>query len=222
MNRTRVVVADDHAVLREGLRILINSQPDMLVVAEAGTGPDAVERIRETSARVLCLDLSMPGWGATTTIERVHAVSPRTRVLVLTMHDDPAYVRTAITAGASGYILKTTPTATLLSAIRGVAAGNRVIDAPLSAILDEAPPVAPGGQAVLSRREREVLELLTRGHTHQEIADRLFVSVKTVETYRARVREKTGLKTRADFVRYGLDAGMLMPPDGAAPPEVEG
>jgi two-component system response regulator NreC len=210
VNRTKVVLADDHAVLRDGLRVLINAQPDLEVVAEAGTGPEAVERVRETGARVLCLDLSMPGWGGAGTIERVRAASPRTRVLVVTMHDDPAYVRSAVTAGADGYMLKTTPVAALLAAIRGVAAGDRVIDAPLRPHLDGEPRRTPAGdQSQLSRREREVLELLSRGHTHQEIADKLFVSVKTIETYRARVRDKTGLKSRADFVRYGLDTGLL-------------
>jgi two-component system, NarL family, response regulator NreC len=214
MNRAKVVLADDHAVLREGLRALINSQPDMEVVAEAGTGPEAVEKVRETGARVLCLDLSMPGWGSAATIERVRAASPRTRVLILTMHDDPAYVRSAVTAGADGYILKTTPVARLIAAIRDVAAGERVIDGPLQAYLDHSPDHSPtAGKLQLSRREREVLELLSKGHTHQEIADKLFVSVKTVETYRARIRDKTGLKSRADFVRFGLDNGYLTQAD---------
>lgn len=213
MTRTRVVVADDHAVLREGLRVLINAQPDLQVVGEAATSPEAVERVREADARVLCLDLSMPGWGVAITIERLRALAPRTRVLVLTMHDDPAYVRTAIAAGADGYILKTTALTVLLTAIREVAAGRRVIDSPLRAHFDDPPQSQTLGLSDLSRREREVLELLARGHTHQTIAEKLFLSAKTVETYRARVRVKTGLKTRADFVQYGLDAGLLAAPD---------
>jgi two-component system response regulator NreC len=218
MNRIRVILADDHAVLREGSRLLINSQPDMLVVAEAGSSLEAVDRARETGARVLCLDLSMPGSGWVATIEKVHAVSPRTRVLVLTMHDDPAYVRAALAAGADGYMLKTTPSITLLAAIRQSAAGERVIDESLQSCLNSDPAaLTPTDQPQLSRREKEVLDLLSRGHTHQEIADRLFVSVKTVETYRARVKEKTGLKTRADFVQYGLEAGPISPPGGAGP-----
>ncbi|QEL21009.1 response regulator [Limnoglobus roseus] len=213
MNRIEVVVADDHAVLRDGLRMAIHTQADLVVVGEAGTGPEAVDRVRETEPRVLCLDLSMPGWGSTTTIEKVREVSARTRVLVFTMHDDPAYARTALAAGADGFLLKTNPTAVLLNAIRTVAAGKSVIDPILRPALDEVPDHPLQGVAGLSRREREVLDLLVRGHTHQEIADRLFVSVKTVETYRARVREKTGLKTRADFVCYGVDAGLLATKD---------
>lgn len=212
MTRTAVVLADDHAVLREGLRVLISAQPDLEVVGEAGTGTETVDRVQEAAPRVLCLDLSMPGWGSGPTIQRVRAVSPRTRVLVLTMHNDPAYVRSALAAGADGYFLKTTPFPDLLAAIRAVAAGTRVIDPSLQAMLDDAPPVADPPQ--FSRRETEVLELLVKGHTHQEIADLLFLSVKTVETYRARLREKTGLKTRADFVRYGLDTGLLASPEG--------
>jgi two-component system response regulator NreC len=214
VNRTRVVLADDHVVLREGLRLLIDSQRDLKVVAEAATSQEALERVRETQPRVLCLDLSMPGWGGVSTIERIGAITTHTRILVLTMHDDIAYVRSAVAAGAMGYILKSTPIADLLSAIRAVAVGNRAIDSRLQESFGEASGEAPAqGCHQLSRREREVLEHLIRGHTHQEIADKLFVSVKTVETYRARVREKTGLKTRADFVRYGLDAGLLLTSD---------
>ncbi len=215
MPRTRVVLADDHAILREGLRVLINAQPDLEVVAEAATGAEAVDRVQETLPRVLCLDISMPGWGNGPTIKRVTAASPRTRTLVLTMHNDPAYARTALAAGAAGYVLKTTPLPNLLAAIRAVAAGARVVDPALEGAFDG--PPTPAGAPPFSRREAEVLELLVKGHTHQEIADALFLSVKTVETYRARLREKTGLKSRADFVRYGVDAGLLAAPDGADP-----
>jgi DNA-binding NarL/FixJ family response regulator len=213
MTRTKVVLADDHAILREGLRALINAQADLEVVGEAGTGTETVDRVQELNPRVLCLDLSMPGWGSGSTITRVCQLSPRTRVLVLTMHNDPAYVRSALAAGAAGYFLKTSPSPELLGAIRTTATGGRVIDPTLQPLLDGAPPAT--GALQLSRRETEVLELLVKGHTHQEIADLLFLSVKTVETYRARLREKTGLKSRADYVRYGLDAGLLSASEGA-------
>lgn len=207
MTRTNVVLADDHAILRESLRQVINAQPDLFVVGEAASGQAAVERVMESNPRMLCLDLSMPGCSGAVTIERVRAVSPRTRVLVLTMHDDPAYVRAAVAAGADGYVLKAISTSGLLAAVRGVAAGERVFDPALGLALEG--PGDPAGPIQFSRREREVLELLARGHTHQEIADRLFVSIKTVETYRARLREKTGLKTRADLVRFATEAGLL-------------
>lgn len=211
MSRVGIVLADDHAVLREGMRALISTQPDLEVVGEAATGTEVIDRVQEARPRVLCLDLSMPGWGSGPTIKRVKAVSPRTRVLVLTMHDDPAYVRSALAAGADGYFLKSTPFPELLAAIRAVAVGTRVIDPVFRTLLDAAPLLA---DPQFSRRETEVLELLVKGHTHQEIADLLFLSVKTVETYRSRLREKTGLKTRADFVRYGLVTGLLTPAEG--------
>jgi two-component system, NarL family, response regulator NreC len=220
VNRTRIVLADDHAVVREGLRILIDSQRDLKVVAEATSGQEALERVRETQARVLCLDLSMPGWSGVQTIKQVNLESPGTRVLVLTMHNDLAYVRSAIAAGALGYCLKSSHVSELLSAIRNVAAGSRAVDPNIQIAYGEFfSDHSVLGCTELSRREREVLELLVRGHTHQEIADKMFLSVKTVETYHARVREKTGLKTRADFVRYGVDSGLLSQDSkGSRPP----
>ncbi|MDY3561842.1 response regulator transcription factor [Gemmata sp. JC673] len=220
MPRTRIVLADDHVILREGLRALISAQPDLEVVGEAASGAETVECVQATEPRVLCLDLSMPGWGSATTINRVTQLAPRTRVLVLTMHNDPAYVRSALAAGAAGYFLKTTPFPDLLAAIRAVATGAQVIDPALGDVLDGPPP--PAERSQLSRRETEVLELLVKGLTHQEIADLLFLSVKTVETYRARLREKTGLKTRADYVRYGIEAGLLGPAGTEAPKPTEG
>lgn len=215
MNRISVVLADDHKIVRDGLRVLINAQPDLTVVADVGSGFEAVDRVRESEARVLCLDLSMPGLGGAATIKQVHAASPRTRVLVVTMHDDVAYARSAFAAGANGYVLKTSTASSLLAAIRSVAAGDRVVDPLIKDTLDETPRPTADGQKDLSRREREVLELLALGHTNHEIADKLFVSVKTVETYRARIREKTGLKSRADYVRHGLDGGLQAPADEA-------
>jgi two-component system, NarL family, response regulator NreC len=219
VKRIRVALADDHAVVREGLRALFASHADIEVVGEAGTGPAAVECAAETTPQVLCLDLSMPGSGVAATIQRVKSVSSQTRVLVLSMHDDPAYVRSALTAGADGYMLKTTASPVLLAAIRSVAKGEQTIDPALSDVLRGDRPVHTGGPAVLSRREHEVISLLARGHTHHEIAERLFVSVKSIETYRARIREKTGLKTRADFVRYGVEAGLLGTTDPTGPAE---
>lgn len=217
MNRIDVVLADDHALLREGLRVLIGAQPDLAVVAEAGTGPDAVERVREFQPRVLCLDLSMPGWGLVPTIERARECSPRTKILVVTSHDDPAYARAALAAGANGYVLKSAASAELVAAIRTVAAGGTVLGASLQDAVGE--PTATNRE--LSPRERELLALLAQGLTHQVIADRLFLSVKTVETYRARLKAKTGLKSRADFVRYGLETGLLLPSDADAPRPAE-
>ncbi len=210
MTPIRVVLADDHPVLRDGLRAVIDAQPDLTVVGEAGDGPGAVTVARRTRADVVLLDLSMPG-GGVAAIGQLAADCPTVRVLVVTMHTDPAYLRAALAVGAAGYMLKTTAVADLLAAVRTVAAGGRVVDANMA---DHPADPAVGGVVALSRREREVLEQLVHGHTHQAIADRLGVNVKTVETYRSRIREKTGLKSRADLVRYGLEAGLLTA-DGA-------
>lgn len=218
MKRTRIVLADDHAVLREGLRFLIEAQPDFEVVGEAGTGQEAIARAGQSAPAVLCLDLSMPGGGVAATIQNVKALSAVTRVLILSMHAEPAYVRSAFAAGADGYVLKSSHTSVLLAGLREVARGGRMVDPALGDILSESPK-NPGLSVALSRREQEVISLLARGHTHQEIADQLLVSVKSVETYRARVREKLGLKTRADFVRYGLEAGLLDPLAQSPPPD---
>ena len=218
MAKIRVLIADDHAVLRAGLRLLINGQPDMEVVGEAGDGAEALRQTRALCPDVLTLDLSMPGGSVIPVIERLKQECPQTRVLVLTMHDDAAYLRTVLAAGGSGYVVKKAADAELLTAIRTVHRGRAFVDFDLNAgtlpgLLDG--PSGPAG--VLSQREREVLELLAQGHTNQVIADRLYLSVKTIETYRTRIADKLGLKTRADLVRYALEMGILSP--GKANPD---
>jgi DNA-binding NarL/FixJ family response regulator len=212
MNRTRVVLADDHALLRSGLRLLINQQRDMVVVGEAGDGHEAIRQVSAHAAHVLCLDLSMPGGGGVKVIERLHLEAPATRVLVLTMHDEPAYLRTVLAAGGHGYLVKTAADTELVNAIRAVRAGRLFIDPSLA---DDAPAAAPE-HADLSTREHQVLVLLAQGHTNQEVADRLFLSTKTVETYRTRVARKLGLRTRAELVRYAIELGLITqdPPSG--------
>lgn len=217
MGRIRVLIADDHAVLRAGLRMLIGVQTDMEVVGEAADGEEAVRKAAQTRPDVALMDITMPALGGIQAIERIRDTCPQTRVLVLTMHDVPAYLRAALAAGASGYVVKRAADAELLSAIRGVYRGRTVLDPTLAAMvvqgaLGKRP--APGGQAggpasVLSPREREVLDLVAQGYTNQQIADRLGISVKTVETYRSRLVEKLGLRSRADLVRYAFDSGLL-------------
>ena len=214
-----VLLADDHAVLRAGLRMLINAQPDMKVIGEAAGCGEALEKVTLLKPDVLTLDLTMPGGGGIKIIERLRQDCPRTRVLVLTMHDDPAYLRAVMAAGGAGYVVKTVADAQLLSAIRGVRQGRIVVDVNLPAA---APATSAGsdyaagspratGFTALSAREREVFMLFAQGYTNQQIADRLFLSVKTIETYRARIADKLGLRTRADLVRYALEVGLLAP-----------
>jgi two-component system response regulator NreC len=216
VGRIRVLVADDHAVLRAGLRVLIGAQTDMEVVGEAADGDEAVQKAVDTRPDVALLDITMPGSGGIKAIERIRRECPTTRVLVLTMHDVPAYLRSALAAGASGYVVKRAADSELLSAIRGVHRGRTVLDSTLAVMVVQGAigKKVTGGQPIgpaslLSPREREVLDLIAQGYTNQQIADRLGLSVKTVETYRSRLVEKLGLRSRADLVRYALDSGLF-------------
>jgi len=217
MPSIRVLIADDHAVLRAGLRMLIEAQSDMTVVGEASDGAASVSRARELEPDVVLLDLSMPGPPGPATIERLVRLDPSPRVLVLTMHEDPAYLASALQAGASGYIVKKAADVELLTAIRAVHRGGTFVnltrpgeEAPGSEIR-RASRVSPsaGVPRPLSPREMEVLRLLAQGHTNQEAADRLRVSVKTVESHRQRLRDKLGLKSRAQLVSFALECGLL-------------
>jgi len=217
MERIRVLIADDHAVLRAGLKLLINAQSDMQVVGEAGDGPATIRSAQATAPHVMLLDLSMPGSRFTQTIEQLVRVAPSSRVLVLTMHDDPAYLQAALQAGASGYIVKKAADIELLTAIRAVHHGRTFVDLTrpgeetrgheVRRVSRESP--AAGHPGVLSQREAEVLRLLAQGHTNQEAADHLAVSVKTVETHRKRLSDKLGLRSRAQLFRFAVEVGLL-------------
>lgn len=212
-----MLIADDHAVLRAGLKLLINGQSDMEVVGEAADGPATVRRVQANAPDVVLLDLSMPGAPSARTIEQVVRAAPKSRVLVLTMHDDPAYLRAALLAGASGYIVKKAADVELLTAIRAVHQGRSFVDLTRPAeevagheVRHVSRDVPTTGQArPLSRREAEVLRLLAQGHTNQEAADHLTVSVKTIETHRKRLSDKLGLKTRAQLFRFAVEVGLL-------------
>lgn len=217
MRRIRVLVADDHAVLRAGLKLLLNSQSDMEVVGDAADGPGAVRGAEATAPDVVLLDLSMPGPRATQTIGELVRLEPSPRVLVLTMHDDEAYMRAALAAGASGYIVKQAADVELLTAIRAVHDGRTFVDLtrPTEPLLEQGVRrvsrrrTAEGKPIPLSRREVEVLRLLAQGHTNQEAADQLAVSVKTIETHRKRMSDKLGLRSRAELFRFAVESGLL-------------
>lgn len=222
--KIRVLVADDHAVLRAGLKLLIGAQVDMEVVGEAANGAETIQATRAASPHVVLLDLSMPGGRSSQTIEALARLEPAPRVLVLTMHDDPVYMRAALQAGASGYIVKKAADVELVTAIRAVHQGRTFVD--LSRPGDpavEQPERQParvspadGLPRVLSPRETEVLRLLAQGHTNQAAAELLQVSVKTVETHRQRLSEKLGLKSRAQLFRFAVEVGLLAG-EGAQP-----
>jgi two-component system, NarL family, response regulator NreC len=215
--RIRVLIADDHAVLRAGLKLLIGAQSDMEVVGEARDGSETVRSAQVAAPHVVLFDLSMPGARSTQTIEQLVRVVPSSRVLVLTMHDDLAYLQAALQAGASGYIVKKAADVELLTAIRAVHEGRTFVNLTRSgerAWGDEVrrvPRDSPGGgqPRPLSQREAEVLRLLAQGHTNQEAADYLAVSVKTIETHRKRLSDKLGLKSRAELFRFAVEAGLL-------------
>ena len=214
MTPIRLLVADDHAVLRAGLRMLLEVQRDMAVAGEAGDGVEVVQQARDLQPDVVLMDLTMPGPHSGEVIRQVLRACPKTRVLVLTMHDDPAYLASALAAGAAGYVVKKVADSELLSAIRAVHAGRTFVD--LTQSLDTPSRADPGGGTRerpkdLSRREREVLRLLAQGHSNQQIATRISVSVKTVETYRTRLSEKLGLKGRAELYRFAVESGILNP-----------
>lgn len=216
MTAIRLLIADDHAVLRSGLRMLLDVQQDMAVAGEAGDGVEVLQKASELKPDVVLMDLSMPGPPSGEVIRQVLRACPKTRVLVLTMHDDPAYLASAMAAGATGYVVKKVADSELLSAIRAVHAGRTFVD--LTQSLDSSNHAIPGGARAkseqprdLSRREREVLRLLAQGYSNQQIATQIKVSVKSVETYRTRLSKKLGLTGRAELYRFAVESGILTP-----------
>jgi len=205
MKPLRVVLADDHAVLRAGLRLLLEGQQDMTVVAEAADGPEAVRTARQIRPDVVVLDLTMPRTDPVATIRQLSRLGVRT--VVLTMHDDPAYVDAALAAGAHAYVVKKAADVELLAAIRAVNRGSRFLASAGRAT--DGRRRAPARCRGLSAREEQVLRLIGYGFTNREIAARLRLSTKTVETFRARVCDKLSLRSRADLVRYALAMGLV-------------
>jgi two-component system, NarL family, response regulator NreC len=205
----RILVADDHAVLRGGVAALIGAQHDLQVVAEAADADSAVALSREHSPDVAIVDLGMPG-GGIGCIERIVRSCPRVRAIAFTMHDDANYVRAVLAAGGSGYVIKGAAGVELVDAIRSVATGQSYICVNLGqAGLRDLTRPEVASVTSLSVREREVLKGIAQGFTHREIAARLQLSAKTVETYRTRLQNKLGANTRVDLVTYALRVGLL-------------
>ncbi|MBI5670815.1 MAG: response regulator transcription factor [Chloroflexi bacterium] len=212
----RILLADDHAVLRSGLRLLINSQPDMTVVGEAGSGSEATAQAAALQPDVLLLDLNMPGMDGLAALPQLKQDAPNSRILILTMYDDVSYLQEALNAGAAGYVLKKAVDSELLTAIRAVMRGETYVHSAMTQkLLQKFETVSTTAKAssdpwaTLSDRERDVLRLVALGYTNAEIAGELFLSVKTVETYRARGMEKLNLQTRAQLVKAALERGLL-------------
>ncbi|MEA2292104.1 MAG: hypothetical protein QOF17_1124 [Solirubrobacteraceae bacterium] len=204
-----LVIADDHAVVRKGLRMLIDAEDDMRVLTEAGDLPDAIRLARAHRPSVLVLDLNMPGGSSLDAIPQIRQDTPATAIVVLTMQDDPSFASRALQSGASGFVLKEAADDELLQAIRLAAAGDTYLNPRLGARLAAQPAKPEGPPDDLSEREVEVLRLIALGHTNHEIGEQLFLSTRTVETHRSHIQQKLRRTTRAELVRYALDHDLI-------------
>jgi len=214
--KTRVLIVDDHAVVRSGLRRILSAETDIEVVGEAATGRAALFETIESKPDVVLLDVEMPDGSGLVATPTMLQAAPDTKVLILSMEDDPHVVRAAFEAGASGYVLKEAADVEVVDAVRRVAAGEKYVHASLGArlVTADADGRRRAEEDPLSDREREVLRLLAHGHTNQEIAKMLFISVRTAETHRARVMQKLRVATRAELVHYALTHGLMdVPPE---------
>jgi two-component system response regulator NreC len=204
-----IVIADDHRVVRSGLRLLLDSEEDFEVLAESGDVPSTERRVAAHHPDVLILDLNMSGDSSLASIPRLRQDVPDTQIVVLTMQSDPAFAREALRAGAIGYVLKEAADTELVQAVRLAAAGRTYLTPELGARLAAEPAAPAGPPDDLSARELEVLRLIALGHTNGEIAEQLCLSVRTVESHRAHLQRKTGRTSRADLVAYARDHGLL-------------
>ncbi len=203
----RIVLADDHAVVRSALRMLLEAEPGFEVVSEAGDAEEAARKVRGHRPHVLVLDLNMPGGSGLGIVPRIREESPETQIVVLTMQSEPAFAREAMQAGALGYVLKEAADAELVQAVRMASVGETYLQPELGARLAAEP--AAGAPDDLSERELEVLRLIALGHTNSEIAEQLYLSVRTVESHRAHIQQKLRLTTRSELVRYALERGLV-------------
>jgi two-component system response regulator NreC len=206
-----VLLADDHVVVRRGLRLLLEAEPGLEVVAEAGDVPEALRKVRAHRPAVLVLDLNMPGEPSVPAIPRVIEGSPGTAVVVLTMQKDPAYVREALRAGAKAFVLKEGADDELVQAIRLAAEGRVYLNPELGALVAAAPDAPAGPPDGLTERELGVLRLIALGHTNAEIGRQLHIGTRTVETHRAHIQQKVRRSSRVELVRYALEHGLLEP-----------
>ena len=214
--KIRLLIVDDHAVLRAGLRTLLNLQPDFEVVGEAAEGPEALEKVQRLQPDVVLMDISLPGMEGLEVTAELKKRHPNVKVLILTMHEDQRYLYPALKAGASGYVVKRAADTELIEAIRAAHRGDAFLHPSMAKVVvedyvDRSSKQQEAAEQGLSDREREVLRLIAEGRTYKEMANLLGVSVKTIETYRERIKEKLGLTTRAEMVRYALEKGLLRP-----------
>jgi two-component system response regulator NreC len=207
-----IVLADDHAIVRSALRALLEAEAEFLVVAEAGEVEEALRRVLAYRPRVLVLDLSMPGGSTLAAIPRIRETSPETAIVVLTMEDEPRFAREALRAGALGFVLKDAADSELVDAVRAALRGERYLNPQLGGLIAAAPATPPGPPDNLSPREVEVLKLVALGHTNAEISQRLYLSVRTIESHRAHIQQKARRTTRAELVAYAHQHKLLETP----------
>ncbi len=212
MNRIRILLADDHAVLRAGIRALLEMEPDFEVVGDASDGARAIAAVRDLQPDVVLMDVGMPGMDGLAATRQIREISPQTKVLMLTQHENKEYVLPALKVGASGYVLKRSEGNELLNAIRVVHGGGTFLDPSVAGLI--ASEVCHGGKAedpydALSEREREVLLLLAQGKTHKQIGETLFISAKTVDFHRGNLLRKLSLSSRADLTRFAVQRGLF-------------
>lgn len=212
--KIRVLLVDDHTILRDGIRLLLSSQEDIEVVGEAGDGEEAVAKARELKPDVILMDISLPKVNGIEATRLIKAERPESKILILTMHEDEEYVFPLLAAGASGYILKKTASSELISALRAVAEGNAFLHPAIAKTVLEKyrqgqPASAGGGPDGLTEREVEVLRLIAQGLSNREIADRLFISIKTVQAHRSNIMEKLNLHDRVELAKYALRKGLI-------------
>ena len=215
---TTIVLADDHPVVRQGLRALLEAEPDFYIVGEASDGREAAQLVERLPPDVLVLDLMMPGLSGLEVTRQIRQRSPQTRIVILSMYANKAYVLEALRNGAAGYVLKKSTAAELVRAVREVTTGRRYLSPPLSeedieTYLKKAEASKTDPYELLTTRQREVLHLIVEGHTNAEIAARLVISPRTVEFHRANLMRKLGLRNQADLIRYALQRSILPPQD---------
>ena len=217
MAKIKVVIADDHAVVREGIKMILSREPDIEIVGEAGNGREALDLVAKTKPHVVVMDISMPEMGGVEATRRVKEAHPKVNVLALTMHEDESYVFQLLKAGASGYVLKRGAAQDLVQAIRSAARGEAFLypSVARSVLADYLKRVEAGEERHrfdgLTDREREILALIAEGLSNQEIARKLYISIKTVQTHRTHIMEKLDLHNRAQLVRYAIRKGLIEP-----------
>jgi DNA-binding NarL/FixJ family response regulator len=214
MPKINIVVVDDHSVVREGVKMVLETDPELQVIGEASSGEEAIEKVRELQPDVVVMDIAMPGLSGFEATQRIRQSNPEVKVLALTVHDSEAYVFQMLRAGAVGYVLKRSPSADVIKAVKTAYKGEAILHPSVTKLLihDYLSRAERGEEAsydLLSDREREILKLITEGRTNKEIADMLFLSVKTVQAHRANLMRKLGLHDRVELVKYAIRKGII-------------